>query len=308
MSDEQAAVIYRRIASRSRRNNDFPPKGIPAIKWHLNNKNFCSKYFFPCICLSLQNIKTTMFESNNKATMMYFIDSFEYLVTFLVKIRPPEVDLLHSWAVVLGQIFRQIISIRVMTLINTNVVASRHIKREEVLLPVAVRRSKTPELKLNFICAMKTSRVSRYLNFLGETAFWRGIFCLEYPSRHSEKVNCHFANYRLSFRKLQIFISQITDFHFTNYRFSFRKLQIFILFRSTSFRFVCFTPFRFANYSKPQIWDFYGYSLNTLKYPKMGIRYFFLWLLVFGIYRLSALGNSSNLISLLSQTMTYSLP
>ena len=58
---------------------------------------------------------------------------------------------MHSWAVVLGQIFRQIVSIRVMTLINTNVVASRHIKREEVLLPVAVRRSKTPELKLNFI-------------------------------------------------------------------------------------------------------------------------------------------------------------
>ena len=26
-----------------------------------------------------------------------------------------------------------------------------------------------------------------------------------------------------------------------------------------------------------QIWDFYGYSLNTLKYPKMGITYFFLW-------------------------------
>ena len=26
-----------------------------------------------------------------------------------------------------------------------------------------------------------------------------------------------------------------------------------------------------------QIWDFYGYSLNTQKYPKMGIRYFFLW-------------------------------
>ena len=41
--------------------------------------------------------------------------------------RPPEVDFLHSWAVILGQIFRQIISIRVMTLINTNVVASRHI-------------------------------------------------------------------------------------------------------------------------------------------------------------------------------------
>ena len=25
-----------------------------------------------------------------------------------------------------------------------------------------------------------------------------------------------------------------------------------------------------------QIWDFYGYSLNTVKYPKMGIHYFFL--------------------------------
>ena len=32
-----------------------------------------------------------------------------------------------------------------------NVVASRHIKREEVLLPVAVRHPKTPELNLNFI-------------------------------------------------------------------------------------------------------------------------------------------------------------
>ena len=27
-----------------------------------------------------------------------------------------------------------------------------------------------------------------------------------------------------------------------------------------------------------QIWDFYRYSLNTLKYPKMGICYFSLWL------------------------------
>ena len=120
--------------------------------------------------------------------------------------------------------------------------------------------------------------------FWAKRLFGGGIFCLEYPSRHSEKVNCHFlnyrlsfrklqifisqttdchfANYRLSFRKLQIFISQTTDFlfanyrfsfhklqifisqttdcHFANYRFSFRKLQIFILFRSTSFHFVCF--------------------------------------------------------------------
>ena len=88
---------------------------------------------------------------------------------------------------------------------------------------------------------MKTSRIPRNLNFLGETAFLRGIFWLEYSSRPSERVNCHFLNYRLSFRKLQIFISQTTDFHFANYRFSF------------SFRFVPFhfAPFRFANYSKP---------------------------------------------------------
>ena len=111
--------------------------------------------------------------------------------------------------------------------------------------------------------ATKTSRIPRNLNFLGETAFLGGIFCLEYPSRRSEKVNCHFLNYRLSFRKLQIFISQTTDFHFANYRFSFRKLQIFISqttdFHFVSFHFVSFrfAPFRFANYSKPLIqWSY----------------------------------------------------
>ena len=49
----------------------------------------------------------------------------------------------------------------------------------------------------------------------------------------------HFANYRFSFRKLQIFISQTTDSHFANYRFSFRKLQIFIS-QTTDFHFVSF--------------------------------------------------------------------
>ena len=43
----------------------------------------------------------------------------------------------------------------------------------------------------------------------------------------------------LSFRKLQIFISQTTDSHFANYRFSFRKLQIFIS-QTTDFHFVSF--------------------------------------------------------------------
>ena len=53
----------------------------------------------------------------------------------------------------------------------------------------------------------------------GETVFLGGVFCLEYPSTRSEKGNVHFANYRFSFRKLQIFISQTTDFHFVSSHF-----------------------------------------------------------------------------------------
>ena len=63
-------------------------------------------------------------------------------------------------------------------------------------------------------------------------------------SRHSPE-DFHFANYRFSFRKLQILISQTTDFHFANYRFSFCKLQIFISSRSISFRFISFRSISF---------------------------------------------------------------
>ena len=45
------------------------------------------------------------------------------------------------------------------------------------------------------------------------------------------------SKYRFSFRKLQILISQTTDFHFANYRFPFRKLQISIS-QTTDFHFV----------------------------------------------------------------------
>ena len=107
-------------------------------------------------------------------------------------------------------------------------VASRHIKREEILVPVAARHSKTPELNFNFIRGNENAQ--------GETAFFGEIFCLEYPSRRSEKGNVYFANFIFSFSKLQIFISQTTDSHFANYRFSCRKLQIFISFRLVSFR------------------------------------------------------------------------
>ena len=134
---------------------------------------------------------------------------------------------------VLGQIFRQIVPIRVMTLyINSNVVASRHIKREEILVPVAARHSKTPKLNFNFIRGNENVTHSAQ----GETASLGEIFCLEYPSRRSEKGNVSFTNYIFSFSNQQIFISQTTNSHFANYRFSCRKLQISISFRLLSFR------------------------------------------------------------------------
>ena len=49
------------------------------------------------------------------------------------------------------QIIGQIVSIRVKKLSNTNLVASRYIKREKGLLPVDVRGSKTSLLKLPLI-------------------------------------------------------------------------------------------------------------------------------------------------------------
>ena len=49
------------------------------------------------------------------------------------------------------QILGQIVSVRVKTLSNINLVASRHINREKGSLPIEVRRSKTSLLKLPII-------------------------------------------------------------------------------------------------------------------------------------------------------------
>ena len=93
--------------------------------------------------------------------------------------------------------------------------------------------------------------------FLGE------IFCLEYPSTHSEKGNVHFANYRFSFRKLQISISQTTDSHFANYRFSFRKLQISIS-QTTDFHFANYRfPFRKLQIPISQTTDFHFHFVSS---------------------------------------------
>ena len=64
----------------------------------------------------------------------------------------------------------------------------------------------------------------------------------------SQSTDFRFSKYRFSFRKVQIFISQSTDFHFAKYRFSFRKVQIFIS-QSTDFR---FAKYRFS-FRKVQI-------------------------------------------------------
>ena len=61
-------------------------------------------------------------------------------MTFLSDLRQPEVDLFAPLRHDFEQLFRQIVSMRVKTPSNTNLVASRFIKREKGSLPVDVRR------------------------------------------------------------------------------------------------------------------------------------------------------------------------
>ena len=76
----------------------------------------------------------------------------------------------------------------------------------------------------------------------------------------SQTTDFHFANYRFSFRKLQIPISQTTDSHFANYRFSFRKLQIPIS-QTTDSHFANYRfPFRKLQISISQTTDFHFVS------------------------------------------------
>ena len=101
-----------------------------------------------------------------------------------------------------------------MTLINTNLVASRLLKREKALASGCC-----PSLKnAAELCMWQRKRHAfrpTRLNFPGETEFFLEFFCLEYLSRRSEKEDGHFANCRFSF--LLIFISFCS--------ISFRKLQ-----------------------------------------------------------------------------------
>ena len=61
--------------------------------------------------------------------------------------------------------FGQIVSLRVRTLSNTNLVASRHIKREKAPLPVDVRRSKTSllELPISYVMPLRLRKAEMIL-------------------------------------------------------------------------------------------------------------------------------------------------
>ena len=94
--------------------------------------------------------------------VLIFIGSFEYHVSGEDK----EFNGHLKWS------FCILFSIRVMTLISTNMVASKLIKREKALLPVAVRHPKT---LLNFICGNENVTHSAQ-----SKVSWRKIIFLEF--------------------------------------------------------------------------------------------------------------------------------
>ena len=145
--------------------------------------------------------------------MMNFIGSFEYRVALPVKTRGSMATGSELFAfLVCGfvEIFEQIVSTRLMTLINTNVVASRLIKKGKAGCCSLLKNA----AQLNV--ATKASRIPPNLHFPGEREFFLLMFCLGYLSKRSKKVDCHFANYRFSFR--------FVPFRFSNYSYSKPKL------------------------------------------------------------------------------------
>ena len=70
-------------------------------------------------------------------------------------------------------------------------------------------------------CCRRCLRCARRCSFCSPVSCWPHLLlrCSRWIwSRHSPE-DFHFANYRFSFRKLQILISQTTDFHFVSFHF-----------------------------------------------------------------------------------------
>ena len=100
--------------------------------------------------LLTNNTSTIPISSNGDSTVVAVaVKQYGVLAaTFLSDVRRPEVAFLHSLSRDFKHIFRQIVSIRVKTLSNTNLVASRQIKIEKTSLRVDKRRTKMSLLKL----------------------------------------------------------------------------------------------------------------------------------------------------------------
>ena len=138
----------------------------------------------------------------------------------------------------------------VKAIVRTDEANSMAFLQREFLPSNDTYKTKTSAGKtLKFICGNENVTHSAQ----GETVFFGGNFLFrisEYTQRErecsfrklqifiSQTTDFHYANYRFPFRKVQISSSQSTDFHFAKYRFPFRKLQISISisFRPISFR------------------------------------------------------------------------
>ena len=69
----------------------------------------------------------------NSIFCRYFQENLKPRATFLSGARQPEEDFLHSWAMILNKFLGQIVSLRVKTLNNKNLVLPRHIKKKKRL-------------------------------------------------------------------------------------------------------------------------------------------------------------------------------
>ena len=67
------------------------------------------------------------------------------------------------------------------------------------------------------------------------------------------------------------YTTQTTDFHFANYKFSFRKLQIFISFRSISFRFVSFGSISFRKLQPFKRWIALSTRWKSIQYKTQSV-------------------------------------
>ena len=98
-----------------------------------------------------------------------------------------------------AQIFSQIVTIIVKKLSNTNFISSSHIKRERASLPVDVRGSKTPLLKLTNIACVQTSEYGAGVEPYPHSAIYVSVHTIQYTVQYTnntqvfKKIHCKLA-------------------------------------------------------------------------------------------------------------------